>query len=78
MTARIIQFPPRRSTAVPKFLLHSRTQQQQAICIMREDEGWLVTCRGQAWLHGSHDEALRDAFELAGEFKMPVTENTTT
>jgi hypothetical protein len=75
MTARIIPFPPRRSTAVPKFLLHSRAQQPQAIRIMREGEGWFVICRKHAWLLGSHDEALRDAFELAGEFNMPVRED---
>jgi hypothetical protein len=48
--------------------------QPQVIRILREDAAWLVTCRGQAWLHGSHDEALRDAFALAAEFNLPVTE----
>jgi hypothetical protein len=63
---------------VLQFRLRSQVQQPQAVRIGREGEAWLVTCRGQAWLHGSHDEALRDAFELAAEFKMPVTEDTTT
>jgi hypothetical protein len=74
MTARIIPFPPRRSTAVLQFRLRSQVQQPAVIRILREDAAWLVTCRGQAWLHGSHDEALRDAFALAAEFNLPVTE----
>jgi hypothetical protein len=62
MSARIIEFPPRRSFSVR---------------IMREAEAWLVLCREHGWLHGSRDAALADANEIAEEFGFAIRENTT-
>jgi len=53
MNARILPFTPRGPFAVR---------------IEREDEAWLVTCRGYGWLHGSRREALLEAGELARGF----------
>jgi hypothetical protein len=61
MSARIIEFPPRRSFSVR---------------IMREAEAWLVLCREHGWLHGSRDAALSDAIEIAQGFGLAVREDT--
>jgi hypothetical protein len=63
MSARIIEFPPRRSFSVR---------------IMREAEAWLVLCLEHGWLHGSRDAALVDAAEIAAGFNLTVKEDTTT
>ena len=63
MTARIIEFPPRRSFAVR---------------IMREDKAWLVICRDHGWLHSSRDAALADAAEIAAGFGFSIREDWST
>jgi hypothetical protein len=63
LTARIIEFPPRRSMAVR---------------ILREDTAWLVVCREHGWLHGSRDAALADAIEIAGGLGITIREGPST
>jgi hypothetical protein len=60
MSARIIEFPPRRSFSVR---------------IMREDRAWLVVCREHGWSHGSRDAALADANEIAEGFGFAIIED---
>jgi hypothetical protein len=60
MSARIIEFPPRRSFSVR---------------IMREAEAWLVVCREHGWLHGSRADALADANEIAEGFGLAIRED---
>ena len=59
MTARVIRFPPRRSSAV---------------WVLREGAAWLVVMRGHAWLHGDRLAAMRDAFWLSRNLNLPVRE----
>jgi hypothetical protein len=55
MSARIISFPKHSRSVV-------RVERN------REGDGWLVLHGGNAWPHSSHDAALRDAAELAGQW----------
>jgi hypothetical protein len=60
MTARVIRFLGRHAAVV--WLLQAT------------EGGWLVLARGHGWLHGSRDEALRDADWLARNFGFAVRE----
>ena len=62
MTARILQFPPRGRFS--PFAVH----------VLREGLAWLVVCKGFGWLHGSYQEAIREAREIARGFGVAVNE----
>jgi hypothetical protein len=38
----------------------------------RDGEAWLVRCRSHGWLHGSSDDALKDARAIAHGFNVAV------
>jgi hypothetical protein len=59
MPADIIPFPKRRSLA---------------IWITREGPTWLVVAGDHGWLHGSREEADRDAEWLGRNLGLPVRE----
>ena len=59
MSARIIRFPPRRSSA---------------IWILREGPVWLVLARGHGWLHGDRASAFREAHWLSQNLGVPIRE----
>jgi hypothetical protein len=60
MTARVIRFPPRRSSA---------------IWILREGPAWLVLApRGYGWLYGDRASALQDAHWLSQSLGAPIRE----
>jgi hypothetical protein len=59
MSAHIIRFPPRRSSA---------------IWILREGPVWLVLARGHGWLHGDRRAALADTHWLGWNLGLPVRE----
>jgi hypothetical protein len=58
MSARLLQFPPRRSAAV---------------WILRDAEGgWLILCGANAWAHGDRHAAMQDAQWLASNLGWPI------
>ena len=64
MTAKILKFPPRgRFSSFP-------------VRVVREDPAWLVIYRGHGWLHGSYQEAIRDAQEIADKFGAVVNDQS--
>jgi hypothetical protein len=56
--APIIQFPPRRRTAI--------------LMICADDGGWLILAGAHAWLHGDYAAALADARCLAQNLALPI------
>jgi hypothetical protein len=57
MSARVIQFPPRRSAAV---------------WILKAEGAWLVEARGHGWLHSDQHSAFEDAMWLSENLQLPV------
>ena len=57
MTARVLDFPLRRSDAVVS---------------TREDDAWLVIVpRGHGWLHATEMDAIEDAAWLSANYGLP-------
>src|SRR6516165_1060516 len=59
VTATVLRFPE-----VGPFTVNIRRE--------RDGEAWLVVCRKHGWLHGSSDDALRDARAIANGFGVAV------
>ena len=57
MTARVIRFQPRRSSAV---------------WVLREGAAWLVVANDHGWLHGSRASAVEDAQWLSENLNLPI------
>jgi hypothetical protein len=57
MTARVVQFPPRRL---------------RAVWILPLTDSWLVLCGERGWLHGSFSDAVDDAKWLAVNVNLPI------
>jgi hypothetical protein len=48
------------------------TRHSACVWIMREGAAWLVRAGAHGWLHGSHYEALADAYWLSRNLGLPV------
>jgi hypothetical protein len=59
----VVPFPPRRLRAI--WILPLR------------EAGWLVLLGSQAWLHGSHSDALEDAVWLARNTGLQIRRGAT-
>ena len=60
MTARILAFPPRRSTVI-------------WLTLAREG-GWLVLAGAHGWLFASRNEAWSEARWISHNFSLPIRE----
>ena len=58
-SASILEFPARRYSVIR---------------VEREGPAWLVIVREHGWLHGSRQDALAEAGELAAIHAMPIRE----
>ena len=47
-----------------------------AIWLFREGAAWLVLAGESGWLHGSSDNALRDATWLSDNLQLPIRVST--
>ena len=43
-----------------------------AVCVIDDEDGWLVVCRSYGWPHGDQLEAIADAEFVAGTFGVAV------
>jgi hypothetical protein len=56
---KVFRFPARRAAVV---------------WVLEDDDGWLVLAREHGWLHGSHSDAVENAWWLAGNLGFPIRE----